>query len=130
MRLELVWEDEDRDDADDADATSPLRIRGAGMPAELQAAYGGDLRVPVRADRPTLLVNFVSSLDGIVALGAGEPRGGGPISGNFEPDRFVMGLLRAVADVMVVGAGTIRGGRSRHWTAGHMHEPSAAAFAE
>ena len=34
--------------------------------------------------------------------------GGGEISGFFEPDRFVMGLLRALADVVMVGAGRSR----------------------
>ena len=31
--------------------------------------------------------------------------GGGEISGFYEPDRFVMGLLRSLADVVLVGAG-------------------------
>ena len=86
------------------------------MPAILRNRYGGPLEVPLSEDRPTLLVNFVTTLDGVVALGAGEEPGGGVISGFFEPDRFVMALLRAIADVIFVGAGTIDGTRSRQWT--------------
>jgi riboflavin biosynthesis pyrimidine reductase len=95
-------------------------LRGRPMPRDLAARYGGRLEIPVSATRPTVLVNFVTSLDGIVALGAGEEPGGGVISGYFEPDRFVMALLRAIADVLVVGAGTIAGTSSHQWTAAHL----------
>jgi riboflavin biosynthesis pyrimidine reductase len=99
------------------------------MPVELVRRYGGDLLVPIRPGRPTVLANFVSSIDGIVAYGDGDLAGGGLISGNHEPDRFVMGLLRAVADVVVVGAGTLRGSSRHRWTAQHVHPVSAPLFA-
>jgi riboflavin biosynthesis pyrimidine reductase len=98
------------------------------MPRELAHRYGGPLEVPIQPDRPTLLVNFVTSLDGVVALGTGEEPGGGVISGFFEPDRFVMALLRAVADVLLVGAGTIAGTSSHQWTAAHLEPAHADAF--
>ena len=104
-------------------------LRGLGMPAELERRYGGPLTIPLRADRPTVIANFVSTIDGIVALGAGELTGGGLISGFNEPDRFVMGLLRALADLVVVGAGTLRGSTEHRWIAEHVHPASAAAFA-
>ena len=81
------------------------------MPDALRTAYGGPLAIPLRPDRATILMNFVSTLDGIVALGPGEQAGGGVISGHNEADRFVMALLRAVADVVLMGAGTIAGGQ-------------------
>jgi len=104
--------------------------RGAPIPAALRAAYGGPLAIPLRPDRATILMNFVSTLDGIVALGPGEQAGGGVISGHNEADRFVMALLRAVADVVLMGAGTIAGGSSHQWTAEHLHPVSAPAFRE
>ncbi|HET9613919.1 MAG TPA: dihydrofolate reductase family protein [Candidatus Limnocylindrales bacterium] len=104
--------------------------RGDGMPGVLRARYGGELTIPVGTDRPTLLVNFVTSLDGVVALAAGEEPGGGVISGRFEPDRFVMALLRAVSDVVLVGAGTIAGGSNHQWTADHLAPELAPAFGE
>jgi riboflavin biosynthesis pyrimidine reductase len=103
--------------------------RGDPMPAELVERYGGSLEIPIVPDRPTLLANFVSTLDGVVALGPGEERGGGVISGRFEPDRFVMALLRAAADVLVMGAGTIAGSSSPNWTAEHLQPDYAAALA-
>jgi riboflavin biosynthesis pyrimidine reductase len=104
-------------------------LRGRGMPAELEHRYGRPLLVPLRTDRPTVIANFVSTIDGIVALGGGRLAGGGLISGFHEPDRFVMGLLRALADVIVVGAGTLRGSSGHGWTAERVHPESAAAFA-
>ena len=66
---------------------------------ELRAlyAYPADLR------SPWVRVIFVSSLDGAVAV---EGRSGGL---GTPSDKKVFGLLRGLADVIVVGAGTARG---------------------
>jgi riboflavin biosynthesis pyrimidine reductase len=104
--------------------------RGSAMPDAIRGRYGGSLEIALRDDRPTILVNFVSTIDGVVALGRGEEPGGGVISGFFEPDRFVMALLRAVSDVLLVGAGTIAGGSSSSWTADHLAPDLAPAFGE
>ena len=52
------------------------------------------------------------------------------ISGFFEPDRFVMALLRAASDVMLVGAGTIAGSSSTSWTAEHLQPGLAPQIRE
>jgi riboflavin biosynthesis pyrimidine reductase len=103
-------------------------LRGGGMPARLEDRYGGPLDVPLRSDGPTFIVNFVSTLDGVVALGPGQLTGGGLISGFHEPDRFVMGLVRSLADVVLVGAGTLRGSTSHRWTPDHIQPDFATAF--
>jgi riboflavin biosynthesis pyrimidine reductase len=105
-------------------------VRGGGMPAGLASRYDGPLLVPLRPDRPTIIANFVATLDGVVAMGPGKNTGGGPISGFSEPDRFVMGLLRAASDILVMGSGTASGGSSGSWTPAHIHPPSGQAFAE
>jgi riboflavin biosynthesis pyrimidine reductase len=70
---------------------------------------------PPRSRRPYILSNFVSSLDGVVSLGT--PRtGGAEISGGSREDRVVMGLLRAVVDVVIVGSGTLRAFPRHLWT--------------
>jgi riboflavin biosynthesis pyrimidine reductase len=85
------------------------------LPPELDALYG-PLRFVVHADRPHVFTNFVTSLDGIVAVD--PPRGsGGEISGGDPRDRAVMGLLRAVADAVIVGAGNLRAEGDHVWTA-------------
>jgi riboflavin biosynthesis pyrimidine reductase len=96
-----------------------------GLPAALAAAYGGDLGI----EAPRVYANFVTSLDGIVALG-GEVESGSIISGHSEADRFVMGLLRACADAVVVGAGTFRKTPGHLWTAERVAPAMAPAFAE
>jgi riboflavin biosynthesis pyrimidine reductase len=73
--------------------------------------------------------NFVSSIDGIVALEAGTAPSGGIISGRNEADRFVMGLLRAFADAVLVGAGTVRAeGPRALWTAEYIFPAATDGF--
>jgi riboflavin biosynthesis pyrimidine reductase len=104
--------------------------RGASMPADLRRRYGSRLAIPVRKDRPTVIANFVSLLDGVVALDAAGASGGGEISGFFEPDRFVMGLLRSLADAVLVGSHTVRAAPDHHWTADWVNPRRSAAFAQ
>jgi riboflavin biosynthesis pyrimidine reductase len=101
-----------------------------GLPASLAERYGSDLSIPIRLDRPTVVANFVSTLDGVVSYNVPDAAGGGEISGFFEPDRFVMGLLRSLADVVLIGAGTLRAAPRHRWIPAHVHRASAPAFAE
>ncbi|MEV5068789.1 pyrimidine reductase family protein [Microbacterium sp. LMI12-1-1.1] len=64
---------------------------------ELFVAY----ELPDRAE-PRVRMNFVSSADGAVTLGGQSGALGG------DTDRTLMQVLRAMADVVVVGAGTVR----------------------
>lgn len=100
------------------------------LPGALAALYGR-LRVPRHEGRPHVVANFVSSLDGVVSLGVPGKAGGGEISGFNPHDRMVMGVLRAAADAVVIGAGTLREASPRHlWTADYIHPPLAAAYQE
>lgn len=97
--------------------TAPLPL-----PDELETAYGGPLVLPARI----VYGNFVTSIDGVAAL-AGVRFSSTVISGGAPPDRFVMALLRAAADVVVVGSGTLRehGGP---WTAERAFPAAADLF--
>jgi riboflavin biosynthesis pyrimidine reductase len=55
-------------------------------------------------------------MDGVVSLHAKGHSGGGDISGFSIQDRMVMGLLRAVADVVIVGSGTLEADPRHVWT--------------
>jgi riboflavin biosynthesis pyrimidine reductase len=112
-----------------ASDSSDGEARGGVLPADLGARYGAPLSIPLRVDRPTIVANFVSTLDGVVALDRIGSSGGREISGGFEPDRFVMGLLRATSDAVLVGAGTVRASRTNSWTPSDVHPASASAFA-
>lgn len=96
------------------------------LPAKLARLYGGGLGFESRR----LYANFVTSLDGVVAL---EPPGTGSgtiLSGRNEPDRFLMGLLRALADAVLVGAATWRAEPEHRWTPEAVFPSAAAEFAE
>ena len=110
-------------------AAGARAIRGGLLPESLHHRYGGDLSIGRGSRRPTVVANFVSTLDGVVSYNTSDAAGGGEISGFFEPDRFVMGLLRALADVVLIGAGTLRAAPSGRWTPGSIHPPSASAYA-
>ncbi len=96
-----------------------------GLPAALAATYGGDFGLT----RPRLYANFVSSVDGVVAL-AGAEESGHVVSGNNEPDRFVMALLRAAADAVLIGAGTFRKADGDWWYPEAAYPAAAEHFAE
>lgn len=95
------------------------------LPAELEHGYGGGLGFPT----PRVYANFVSTLDGVVAL-PGLAHSSQTIAGHSEADRFVMGLLRAFADVVLIGAGTLRGAPDSLWTPAFIWPHAEDAFAE
>src|SRR5437763_7539468 len=97
------------------------------LPPELAALYGR-LQFPVHPVRPHVIANFVTSLDGVVALDTPGRSGGGEISGVNPHDRMVMGLVRAVADAVVVGAGTLRAVPKHLWTAARIYPALADAY--
>lgn len=121
--------------ANEGESLTPLQTLydtapGADVPLSpaLAALYGA-LRLARPADRPLVISNFVSTLDGVVALTEAGYEGGGAISGYDRHDRAVMGLLRAVSDAVVVGAGTLRSVPRSLWTAEHIFPPLAAEYA-
>src|SRR5215469_7677366 len=81
----------------------------ASLPQGLRELYDGDLRfrIPPR-ERPFVIGNFVSTLDGVVSYKIKGQASGSTISGANPADRFIMGLLRASADAVMVGAQTVR----------------------
>ncbi len=99
------------------------------LPGELQTFYGR-LQFPSHAGRSYVISNFVSTLDGVVELDAPGRKGGGDISGQSKPDHAVMGILRALADAVIVGAGTFNSAPGHLWTAEHIYPPFAAAYKE
>jgi riboflavin biosynthesis pyrimidine reductase len=96
-----------------------------GLPQELADIYGGDLGFPERC----VYANFVASLDGVTALGPEHRSSGSEISGDEPADRFVMGLLRACADIILIGAGTLRATPSHLWTPRHICPAAADGYA-
>lgn len=118
--IETVWQ---------APTHADRPTRGGVLPRALAERYAADLAIPLHEDRPTVIANFVSTLDGVVAFDPGGPGGGRAVSGDLEADRFLMGLLRATVDAVLVGAGTVRASGSRSWVPARVHPASAGGFA-
>src|ERR1035437_933604 len=86
------------------------------LPPNLARLYGC-LRMPLPRSHPHVFSNFVTTLDGVVSLNAKGHASGADISGFSAQDRMVMGLLRAIADVVIIGSGTLGADRRHVWTA-------------
>jgi riboflavin biosynthesis pyrimidine reductase len=112
-------------------AVEPLRVLldesapDGDLPAPLAALYGGGLALAPDA----VYANFIASLDGVSSLAA--PRGAGPtLRGDADPDadRFVMGLLRFLADAVLIGAGTLRADRGHLWSSTYIDRERAGQY--
>ena len=95
------------------------------LPAELAGIHGGDLPMAEEC----VYANFVSTLDGVVAIPS-VPRSNTLVAGDNDADRFLMGVLRALADVVLIGAGVLRESPKSTWRAEQIYPPAAEAFAE
>lgn len=107
---------------DDVDAV------GIALPPELQQAYGGDWVVPAPGARPYTTVNFVVSRDGRISYAEPGEVGGGPVAGGSGADLWLMGLLRARCDAVLMGDGTVRAEPDHRWTVEHLGGPDVGAF--
>jgi riboflavin biosynthesis pyrimidine reductase len=92
------------------------------LPQALEATYGG-FGLPASV----VYANFVTSLDGVAAVPE-MPRSSALISAGDPADRFVVALLRACADAILIGAGTLRA-HAGPWTAESAYPSAAGAFA-
>jgi riboflavin biosynthesis pyrimidine reductase len=95
------------------------------LPEPLAELYGGTLGF----DEPRLFANFVATADGVVAIPS-LPQSNKLIAAGSLADRFVMGLLRACADCVVVGSGTVVASPGGLWTAAQAFSDTAGAYAE
>jgi hypothetical protein len=107
----------------DSASLAPLRTlfetrrgRTLPLPPKLARLYGS-LRMPLPRTHPYVFSNFVTTLDGVVSLNTKGHASGGDISGFSAQDRMVMGLCRAISDVVIIGTGTLEADRRHVWTA-------------
>lgn len=77
------------------------------LPGELARIFA-PLRLPLDRTPAYLIGNFVTTLDGVVALNTAGHMSGADISGFNRQDQALVGLLRAAADAIIVGASTMR----------------------
>ena len=93
------------------------------VPAEIDRLYGA-----LGLDEPCVIANFVESLDGVVAV-PDLPRSHAVLGDESAPDSFVLALLRACADAVVVGSGTLLSSPHGTWRTDRAYPPAAEALA-
>lgn len=103
------------------------RSEGTAVPTagRLETLYGGPLRLRERC----VFANFVSTIDGIVSFDVPGQDQAKQVSRGYAGDLLMLGLLRAVADAVIVGAGTLRKERNSIWTAERAFPDARADFA-
>jgi riboflavin biosynthesis pyrimidine reductase len=94
------------------------------VPEQLVELYGAAIGL----DEPCVVANFVESLDGVVAV-PGLPRSHAVIGDDSEADRFVLALVRACSDAVLVGPGTLLASPQGTWRVDRAYPPAAEAFA-
>ncbi len=95
------------------------------LPDALASLYGGGLGL----DESCLIANFVATIDGVVAIPS-LPASNRLIAAASESDRFVMGLLRACCDAVMIGAGTLSASPRSLWTPERAFAGAADGYAE
>jgi riboflavin biosynthesis pyrimidine reductase len=111
MNIELLYE--------------PAGLPAFDLPSGLAGLYPGTLGF----DDQRVFANFVETVDGVTAIPSVEQSNKLIAAGN-PADRFVMGLLRACADVVVVGSGTVAASPRGLWTAEQAYPDAAGLFGE
>lgn len=104
----------------------------SALPRKLRKLYDGDLHFrPSAPARPFVIANFVSTLDGVVSYEIKGKSGGSTISGSDPSDGFIMGLLRASADAVMVGARTVHEVSAKSlWTPEYTYPDAKHLYAE
>jgi riboflavin biosynthesis pyrimidine reductase len=103
---------------------------GRSLPGPFRELYCGDWIVPDSPrSRPHTVVNFVASRDGRISYAEPSQIGGAAVSGGSAADIWLMALLRARCDAVLVGDGTVRAEPDHLWTPEFLGTHDTAAFA-
>jgi riboflavin biosynthesis pyrimidine reductase len=109
--LEVLFEDDD--------------LPAVPLPPGLENLHGG----PLGLGEACVYANFVATVDGVVAIPS-IPRSNEVVAAGSRADHLLMALLRAFADVVLIGAGVLRASPQGTWRAENVYPPAAAELAE
>lgn len=102
---------------------------GAALHPAFAEVYGGAFDLPDPVDgRPYTSINFVVSRDGRISFGEPGEVGGAAVNGGCVADVWMMALLRARCDAVMVGDGTLRAESDHVWTPSHLAVCDTDAF--
>lgn len=102
---------------------------GPALPEEFRRVYPAPWALPAAGARPYVYSNFVISRDGRVSFSEPGRMSGADVSGFDEHDRWLMALLRARADAILMGDNTLRIEPDHLWSAEFIFPQDALAFA-
>lgn len=111
MSLEVLWEQDG--------------LPSVTLPESLRTFYAGDLGLAEEC----VYANFVETLDGVVAI-PDVDWSNTLVADDSDDDRQLMGLLRAFADAVLIGSGTLRASPKGRWRPAGVYPPAKEAFAE
>ena len=111
MSLELLWERHG--------------LPKVELPKSLRAFYAGELGLP----HECVYANFVETLDGVVAVPEVD-QSNALVADGSDDDKHLMGLLRAFADAVLIGSGTLRASPTGRWRPEGVYPAGKDAFAE
>jgi riboflavin biosynthesis pyrimidine reductase len=103
----------------------PAGLKPFPLPNELARLYTGTLGLPDEC----IYANFVETFDGVVAVPLVE-RSNRIVADESEADLFVMALLRACADALIVGSHTLLASPRNRWTAEAAYPAAADDLSE
>lgn len=95
------------------------------VPEALTTLYGRTIGL----EEPSVVANFVESLDGVVAVPR-LPRSPAILGDESDADRFILALVRACSDAVVVGSGTLLASPKGTWRIDRAYPPAAEALLE
>jgi riboflavin biosynthesis pyrimidine reductase len=110
VSLEVLWEQDG--------------LPAVDLPEPLRAFYAGDLGLA----RECVYANFVETLDGVVAIPDVE-QSNALVADDSDDDKHLMGLLRAFADAVLIGSGTLRASPKGRWRPEGVYPAAKDAFA-
>jgi riboflavin biosynthesis pyrimidine reductase len=102
----------------------------ASLPEAFRRIYPGDWHIPATEGHAYVYSNFATSRDGRISYQIPGQEGGGNITDFNAHDVWLMGLLRARADAVLIGDTTLLVAPGNLWTAEHVCPDDAAAFTE
>ncbi len=103
---------------------------GLSLPEHVREVYGGDWAIPAAEDATYVYSNFVVSHDGRISFNEPEHYGGGDVNGGNPFDLWLMALLRARADAVMVGDNTLKLEPEHVWTHQYIFPDDTALFHE
>ena len=106
-----------------------FREAGDALPEPWQSVIG-PWDIPDRGDRPYVYMNFMISRDGRVSFNNPDNLSPAPIALGKSHDPWLMGVLRARADAVMVGDGTLKANSDHIWRSEFVLPHAADAFAD